>query len=71
MCDVQAYGQSVLPIKSVPSPAASPPNLVWPVDHGGAIGWPSGYGGLAVLTALFKPPAKHLARYQSLLGLMP
>ena len=39
----------------------------WPVDHGGAIGWPSGglvnQAGLAAI----QPPADHLARYTQLL----
>ena len=41
---------------------------VWPVDHGGAIGWPSGglitQAGLAALA----PPADHIARYTTLLA---
>lgn len=49
------------------SPAQNLPNLVWPVDHGGAIGWPTGYGFLALLLAVVKPPADHLARYEKLL----
>jgi triacylglycerol lipase len=40
----------------------------WPVDHGGAIGWPSGQLGLQVIDALLQPPADHLRRYKDLLA---
>jgi triacylglycerol lipase len=52
------------------SPGHNPPDLIWPVDHGGAIGWPSGYGFLALIPAVVKPPADHLARYKKLLNLL-
>jgi triacylglycerol lipase len=42
----------------------------WPVDHAGAVGWPSGglitQAGLAAL----QPPADHIARYTALLPLL-
>lgn len=40
----------------------------WPVDHGGAIGWPSGQLGVQVVGALLQPPADHLRRYKDLLA---
>ena len=40
---------------------------VWPVDHGGAIGWPSGLP-FEAAEAAASPPADHLARYVALLG---
>lgn len=40
----------------------------WPVDHGGAIGWPSGQLGVQALEAVWAPPADHLARYRELIG---
>lgn len=41
---------------------------VWPVDHGGAIGWPSGLWGWDALTASMSPPSAHLQRYRALLS---
>ena len=38
----------------------------WPVDHVGAIGWPSHLLGLAAIPALLKPPADHIERYVAL-----
>jgi pimeloyl-ACP methyl ester carboxylesterase len=43
---------------------------IWPVDHGGAIGWPSGMVGLSALRAAWNPPADHLERYRALLSLL-
>lgn len=40
-------------------------DVVWPVDHGGAIGWPS--SPLEGKDALGAPPPVHIARYQALL----
>ena len=40
----------------------------WPVDHGGAIGWPSGGIGTEAGQALLSPPADHIARYKKLLA---
>lgn len=40
----------------------------WPVDHGGAIGWPTGALGLQAGLAALQPPAAHLRRYQDLLA---
>ena len=52
------------------SPAQNLPVIFWPVDHGSAIGWPSGYCMLAVVPAVFRPPAAHLGRYEALLDFM-
>lgn len=52
------------------SPAGNSPSLVWPVDHGEAIGWPTGYGLLALIPAALKPSKEHLARYEKLLTLL-
>ncbi|ANH67068.1 hypothetical protein ABE85_04870 [Mitsuaria sp. 7] len=38
----------------------------WPVDHGGAIGWPSGVG--ETTSAAQHPPPDHQQRYEELLG---
>jgi triacylglycerol lipase len=43
---------------------------IWPVDHGGAIGWPSGQWGLSVVGAVLQAPAGHLQRYAGLLKLL-
>jgi hypothetical protein len=40
----------------------------WPVDHGGAIGWPSGGTGHELIEAARTPPVEHLARYKALLA---
>lgn len=40
----------------------------WPVDHGGAIGWPSGQLGVQAVGDLLQPPADHLRRYEDLLA---
>jgi len=40
---------------------------VWPVDHGGAVGWPSGGVGYELAKAAVRPPKAHLARYRDLL----
>jgi pimeloyl-ACP methyl ester carboxylesterase len=40
---------------------------IWPVDHGGAVGWPSGGLGDQVNQAANAPPQEHLLRYQELL----
>ena len=42
------------------------PIELWPVDHNGAIGWPSHLFGLAAVPALLKPPADHIERYVAL-----
>ncbi|MBV6448474.1 alpha/beta fold hydrolase [Nitrosomonas sp.] len=39
----------------------------WPVDHGGAIGWPSGGSGLELVEALKHAPIGHIERFRSLL----
>ncbi|WP_254513912.1 esterase/lipase family protein [Anatilimnocola floriformis] len=46
--------------------ASRPPIAEWSVDHGEAIGWPSGYGGLKGMAAVWKPCDQHLLRYRSL-----
>ena len=40
---------------------------IWPVDHLGAIGWPSGSFGIQAISAAFSPPSLHLRRYADLL----
>ncbi len=40
---------------------------VWPVDHGGAIGWPTGGLGNEFLSAINSPPQAHLDKYKKLL----
>jgi len=40
----------------------------WPVDHGGAIGWPSGKLGVQAIESLLQPSADHLNRYKDLLA---
>lgn len=40
---------------------------VWTLDHGGAIGWPTGGVGQEFLAAINSPPKKHLDRYEQLL----
>ena len=40
----------------------------WPVDHGGAIGWPSGGLGRQTREAALRPPSDHLARFEDLLA---
>lgn len=40
---------------------------VWPLDHGGAIGWPTGGVGHEFLAAINSPPQRHLDRYKQLL----
>lgn len=40
---------------------------VWPVDHGGAIGWPSGGLGHELVRAAANAPPAHLDRYRALL----
>jgi pimeloyl-ACP methyl ester carboxylesterase len=40
----------------------------WPLDHGGAIGWPSGGTGQEFAAAVVTPPPEHLERYRSLLA---
>lgn len=45
-----------------------PLDAIWPVDHGGAVGWPSDpLGGAAVIASL-TPPVRHIRRYVDLLG---
>jgi triacylglycerol lipase len=44
------------------------PWAVWSgVDHGDAIGWPTGYWGMALIPGAFSAPEAHLARYQALI----
>lgn len=40
----------------------------WPVDHGGAIGWPTDNTGIVLAQAVTAPPPDHLARYRALLA---
>lgn len=40
----------------------------WHVDHGGAIGWPSGGIGIQAKNAAAQPQTEHLARYRKLLA---
>lgn len=40
---------------------------VWTLDHGGAIGWPTGGVGQEFLAATKSPPQDHLDRYKQLL----
>jgi triacylglycerol lipase len=40
----------------------------WPVDHGGAIGWPSGELGLQLGLDILSPPSDHRRRYEDLLA---
>lgn len=42
---------------------------IWPVDHGGAIGWPSGLPFQAAEAAV-KPPSDHVARFLALLDVL-
>lgn len=44
------------------------PDETWRVDHGGAIGWPSGVADIAANFAFWRRPADHLARYEHLLS---
>ena len=39
----------------------------WPVDHGGAIGWPTGGLGAQAQQAAATPPGDHIERYMKLL----
>jgi triacylglycerol lipase len=39
----------------------------WPVDHGGAIGWPSGGTGHELAASAITPPGEHISRYEKLL----
>jgi len=57
----------VVTIKSATVPGR-PLAGTWPVDHGGAIGWPSGRLGAEFLGALWAPQAEHLRRYHELLN---
>jgi pimeloyl-ACP methyl ester carboxylesterase len=41
---------------------------IWPVDHGGAIGWPTGGAGKELMLAMNSPPQAHLDRYEKLLA---
>jgi triacylglycerol lipase len=59
----------VVTIASAVPPGATPA-AIWPVDHGGAIGWPSGLAGLSFIAASLTPPPDHIARYLSLLALL-
>ena len=43
---------------------------IWPVDHLGAIGWPSGSFGIQAISAAFSPPPLHLRRYADLLTMV-
>lgn len=54
-------------LKSATSPQR-PLAEVWPVDHGGAIGWPTGGFGWDGLMARRRPPPDHLQRYGALLA---
>lgn len=45
---------------------ARKPIAEWPIDHGEAIGWPSGYGGLKGVAAAWSPCDQHLLRYRAL-----
>ncbi len=42
----------------------------WPVDHCGAIGWPSGLLFLQTFAATLTPPGEHIKRYKELLELL-
>jgi hypothetical protein len=42
----------------------------WPVDHGGAVGWPSGGLITQAAHAALQPPADHIARYTVLLAVL-
>ncbi len=42
------------------------PIAEWPVDHGGAIGWPTDLFGLGTLAAAIAAPAGHIERYLAL-----
>jgi triacylglycerol lipase len=42
------------------------PVAEWSADHGEAIGWPSGYGGLKGVAAAWSPCDQHLQRYRFL-----
>lgn len=46
------------------------PIQYWPVDHGEAIGWPSGLFGIQAMSALFWPPKDHIDRYKKLARLL-
>lgn len=41
---------------------------IWPVDHGGAVGWPSDLLGTAAVIAALRPPPSHVQRYVALLS---
>ena len=41
---------------------------IWPVDHGAAIGWPTGGMGGELMRAMESPPQAHLDRYEKLLA---
>ena len=42
------------------------PIAEWPVDHGGAIGWPTHSFGLGAVAAAISPPEGHIERYLAL-----
>lgn len=63
-----AGNDGVVPLNSAHHPAR-PLAAVWPVDHWGAIGWPTAWPGWDLLKALSEPPADHLRRYEGLLAL--
>lgn len=44
------------------------PKMTWKVDHGEAIGWPSGLSGLELWAAAAAPPRAHLERFKQLLS---
>ncbi len=51
------------------SSACRPPRAPiaeWPVDHGGAIGWPTNSFGLGAVAAAVRPPEGHIERYLAL-----
>lgn len=55
-------------VVTLPS-AAGPRTLfeTWPVDHGGAIGWPTDLLGISLAAAVVSAPADHIQRYMALL----
>jgi triacylglycerol lipase len=66
----QLPNDGVVTLESAKHPG-TPLKAQWPVDHNGAIGWPTGFLGLQAAAAVLSPPADHLARYASLLPLFP
>ncbi|MES2939523.1 MAG: alpha/beta fold hydrolase [Pseudomonadota bacterium] len=41
---------------------------IWPVDHGEALGWPSGHFGFEAVEAAHRAPPEHIARYERVLA---